>query len=130
MIVYRNVDSGVNPASAEWVGRAVRNGATADLAIIADGGASPILGIVVSAEDKLGGQIGVALNGTECLVRLASSGQPNVNQSGYLTANATGYMVPAATAESFACAVLAETKAHGVSGLVPAVVCAFFLPAD
>lgn len=116
---YAAVD--VNPFTAGWIGRAVRNGTTANSAIIANLGATPMLGIVVDAEDKLGGQITVALPGSRCLVRCASSGQPNVNESGAVTANATGYMVPA-TLDDYVVAVLMENKAHGVSDLIPAVV--------
>lgn len=117
----RYVDGAVNPFTANWIGRAVRNGTAANIAIIADLGATPMLGIVVDAEDKLGGQITVALPGSRCNVRLAASGQPNVNQSGAVTANATGYMVPAGL-DDYVVAILAESKAHGASDMVPAVV--------
>lgn len=118
----RYVDGAVNPFTASWIGRAVRNGTAANIAILANAGTSgPILGIVVDAEDKLGGQITVALPGSACNGRLAASGQPNVNQSGALTANSTGYLVPAALGD-YVCAIIRESKAHGASDMVPVVV--------
>lgn len=120
--VYRTVDAAVNPFTAGWVGRGVRNGTAANVAILANAGATPIFGVVVSAEDKLGGQIGIAMNGSFAMLKLAASGQPDVNESGFLTCNATGYMIPAAAGD-YIVAQLAESKAHGVSDLVPGVVC-------
>lgn len=127
--VYRNVDPAVNPFTAGWIGRGVRNGTTANIAILANAGATPIFGIVVSAEDKLGGQIGVAMNGSFAMLKLASSGQPAVNQSGFLTCNATGHLIPAGD-DDYVVAQLAETKAHGASDLVPGVVCIFGMHQD